>query len=79
MDICGINKWEHILFVNSVNKYLSAYNITLGHISEQERHGLYPHGAYNLGEKMTLNKYYIIMYNYDKFSEGKCKIHNRET
>lgn len=43
-------------FVNSVNKYLLAYNISLEYISEQERHSPYPHEAYSLGEKITLNK-----------------------
>lgn len=58
---------------------MNAYNIPLRYISEQERHGPYPHEAYSPGEKMTLNRYYVIMHNYEKRFEGKYKTHNRET
>ena len=46
--MCRINGY---ICVNSVNKYLSTYNISLGYISEQERHGPNPEAAYSLEER----------------------------
>lgn len=72
MDIYRINKWIYILFV------ICAYNISLEYISEQERHSSYLHEAYSVEEKMILNKY-ISIQNYEKCSEGKYRMCNRET
>lgn len=63
MGIYKINGYRFYLLI-------CAYNISLAYIPEQERHGPYPHEAYSLWEKMTLNKYYIIIHNYEKCSEG---------